>query len=240
MLLTQAMLDKYLCNDIVFQQLNDVTKGDDASFCSHQWLRDSAPKRLIYQRMYSDLMVNAVPRETRVLDVRGGYTALTRLLLRHCEYTLLDIMAHDDHEALRAKERELGRPFWENDDWFNFQPQENYGIILANDIFPNVDQRLGAFIEKYLPFCQELRLSLTYYNTPRWYRVKRTDGEEIFHMMAWDGVQTWRSLEPYVAHIQDAQLDILLQNPPSLFANGRQVCLVALRADKINHNVEKK
>lgn len=102
-------------------------------------------------------------------------------------------------------------------------------MVIANDLFPNVDQRLALFIDKLLPYCKEMRLLLTYYNSPRFYKVKRVDGNEIFYIQAWEGFQTKRFLEKYAERITNPDLDGLLENRPSIFPNGRLVCYVVLK-----------
>lgn len=230
-LLMPTMLEAYLRDDVILRLLNEHSRSGDEAFTTQQWLHASAPKRCIYHELYGDLL-NGSQRGPRVLDVGGGYTALSRLLARHTEYTLLDIMSHDSPEGVRAVEREEGCSFLIDRDWLQFAEAGNeYDLIIANDLFPNVDQRLDLFLERYLPRCVELRLSLTYYNTPRWYAVKRLDGEEVFHTVAWDGETTRRVLERFTAHLDRPRLSTLLENPPSLYSNGRQVCLARLRGE---------
>ena len=66
-------------------------------------------------------------------------------------------------------ETEVGRRFISRRDWLSFNATGQFDVIIANDVFPNVDQRLVLFIEKFLPATQEIRLSLTYYNELRFY-----------------------------------------------------------------------
>ena len=155
--------------------------------------------------------------------------ALSRLLVQNHDYTLLDIMAHDNQTALRDLETKMERSFWQNTDWAQFEPQQPYDLIISNDLFPNTDQRLALFLEKYLPYCHEMCLSLTFYNTPRYYSVKRLDADEIYNILAWDGWQLKHVLETYAGQIEEPRWDIFEQSLPSLFTNGRQVCLVKLR-----------
>lgn len=119
---------------------------------------------MIYSHLYGDLLK---PRGLRrsILDVGGGFTALSRLLIRQHNYHLMDILAHDPPEMLRSVEGHLGQAFWISADWQAAEPGL-YDIVIANDLFPNVDQRLSLFLRKYLPICAEMRLSLNYYNTP--------------------------------------------------------------------------
>lgn len=226
-----AMQKAYEKEDRVLEFLNATCRANDSSFTSHRWLLDSLPKRMIYQFMYGDLL-RAGSERRRILDVGGGYCSLTRGLLERHEYTLLDIMAHDSHKKLRAIEESLSKHFWIQADWNVFRAQNEYALIIANDLFPNVDQRLELFIEKFLPFCCEMRLSLTYYNSPRFYLVKRMDANEVLCLLAWDGIQTRQVMEKYITRIKVPKLELLLQDRPSLFANGRQVCVVRLQGDR--------
>ncbi|KAA3646367.1 MAG: class I SAM-dependent methyltransferase [Chloroflexi bacterium] len=231
MLFNEALLETYRQNDVVLQLLNTTSETDDANFTSQQWLRESFPKRMIYSYLYGDLL-NQATQPRKVLDVGGGYTALTRLLAQKHDYLLLDILAHDNNTELLQVETAFDNRFWSNTDWYEFNPQSGYDLVIANDIFPNVDQRLEIFLDRYLPHCHELRLTLTYYNVPRWYKVKRTDAKEIFHMLAWDGEQVSQVLDGYLDRIASPDLSYLQKNPTSLFANQRQVCMVVLHGDK--------
>jgi hypothetical protein len=104
-----------------------------------------------------------------------------------------------------------------------------FDVVIANDLFPNVDQRLALFLDKFLPVANEIRLSLTYYNQPRFYRCRSLTSEEIFCMLAWDGEQTARTLMRYREQVVGAGFSELERQGPSLYENGRQVCLVTLR-----------
>lgn len=226
-ILNKVQLHKYLADDVILRSLQDVAHDEDGRFTSHRWIMDSAPKRMIFQKLYGDLLNS--PDSQRVLDVGGGYTALSRVLRSRHDYWTMDIMAHDDRELFQRFHESFDDPFWLDSDWYAYPADDLWDVIIANDLFPNVDQRLAMFLEKYLPVCNELRLSLTYYNATRWYAVQRLDGDEIFHMMAWDGQQLRRVLEPYASRIDEPCLECLGENPPSLYANGRQVCVLRMR-----------
>ena len=105
-------------------------------------------------------------------------------------------------------------------DWYTFEPKD-YDVIIANDLFPNVDQRLGMFIEKYGLHCKEMRLSLTYFTTPKWYTAKRTDGDEILTMQSFTFWQIKDIIDRYQV-IREEQYQ-------GEFANGRKVWLVWLK-----------
>jgi hypothetical protein len=227
----QDMLQHYAENDTVLSLMEAAaTKGDDR-FTSNRWLKESLPKRLIFYHMYGDLLEGS-SFSKKILDIGGGFTSLTRMMMARHDYRLLDIMAHDDHGWVLDVEKTSGNAFWINDDWYNWKPDREYDVVVANDLFPNVDQRLPMFLDKYLPFAVEVRVSLTFYNIPRWYQVRRTDGDEIFHMMATSGEQTAKILESYKPFIREPHLEELSVDHTSLFPNGRQVCMTIFKGEK--------
>jgi hypothetical protein len=184
----------------------------DAGFASHTWLLDMPAKRMIFADVYRELLSDFKGEKKRVLDIAGGYSGITRELVHKHSYTLVDTMVHDDHIALSKIEKEIGS-FWQNKNWFDFTPDGMYDYIIANDMFPNVDQRLEAFIKKYRPFAKKLIITLTCYDNGRSYQTKRVDAEEEIVVSAWNTGMTGF---------------VLGQNLPgakgeSLFENGRIV-----------------
>lgn len=226
---------QYKKKDPILKLLESSSSNFDNKFTSHQWLLESITKRMIYFYMYGDLLSENLEPKT-VLDVGGGYSSLTKILLKKHNYTLLDLMAHDSEDMVEQIQSILEKRFWRDIDWYDFEPRNHYDLIIANDLFPNVDQRLETFFDKYLPLCDELRLLITYYNTSRWYKVKRIGADEIFHMMAWNGVHVKQILKKYIDSSNEKKLNQLLGNPPSLFSNNRQVCMIKLRGGKIIRN----
>jgi hypothetical protein len=224
-----VQLERYKQDDRILRALEEACQAGDEVFSSHRWLVESLPKRMIYWRMYGDLLEGAKGSQ-RILDVGGGYCALTRRLLKQHAYTLLDTLDNDDPGSLRAIEQSMGKRFWEQEDWSDCKTAARYDVVLANDLFPNVDQRLASFIDTFLPRCGEMRISLTYFNRMQCYRAKRMDGTEILHVLAWNGAMVRQVLEKYARHIVEPRLDRLAEDLPSLFKNNRQVCLVTLRA----------
>jgi len=202
----------------------------DTSFATHRWLLDSLEKRMVFFQIYNDLIYSREEGK-KILDVGGGFCSLTRTLLKYHDYQLLDIMAHDETESLIEIEKACKKTFWTNCDWNLFNIEEKYDIIIANDLFPNVDQRLERFLDKCLPWCNEIRLSLTYYNNYKSYQVKRVDADEIFNILAWDNLRLLRSLDKYKERIHGYDSDILLRGSASIFANGRRVCVVNIKGD---------
>jgi len=97
--------------------------------------------------------------------------------------------------------------------------------VIANDIFPNVDQRLELFLERYLPVSREIRMSLTYYNYSKFYITKRLDADEIFCQLAYNGEQIKNILNKYI----NEDFDILLKKMPSLFQNNRLIFIIKIK-----------
>ncbi len=225
-----ALLNAYKKNDSILKLLLSSNDKFDQQFTSHKWLLDSVSKRLVFYYMYGDLLEDGEKKS--VLDVGGGYTSITKEFIKRHDYTLLDIMAHDDHSKLKKLERKIGVPFWKNTDWYNFKLKKKYDLIIANDLFPNVDQRLEAFIKKYLPVAKEIRISLTYYNSPRFYKVKRFGADEIFFIVPWNEVQVAQALTPFKKYIARYKSAIFKKHSKSIFANGRSVVMIKISSDK--------
>ena len=225
-ILDQTMLDAYAECDLTAKRLNAYEQPGDAAMVCQKWLRDTLSKRCIYEHLYGDLLDEAVSQ--RVLDVGGGLTSLTRLLVQRHDYCLAEILSHDTRVDAARIAREAGREFLVEGDWLSL-PKADWDIVIANDLFPNVDQRLNRFIATFLPNCRELRLSLTWYDTPRHYFVRRLDGDEVFCFLAWDGAQLQTVLDCYADRVAVYSPDFRNSVGTSLYANGRQVVLVTLR-----------
>lgn len=222
-LVTQAMLEEYERADGIARLLAEQETEADKQLVCHQWLAGSAPKRMIYEALYGDLLAEG---GKKVLDVGGGLTALAKVLAAKNDYTLTDLLAHDVA---------LGGDYYRRliqEDWHaagDLEPP--YDVVIANDLFPNVDQRLALFLEKFLPLAREIRLSLTYYKEPRFYVTKRLDGDEILTLLAWDHEQTRRVLERFTAQITAPDFDLFDRENPSVYPNKRQVMLVTLKGE---------
>lgn len=162
----------------------------------------------------------------------GGYNALTKILAANSEYTLLDIMAHGGSEYIEKVSKKYNIK-WLKTDWYTTKQMEDYDIIVANDIFPDVDQRLELFIERMLPHCRQLRLVLTYYNKPCFYTTKRIDDSEIMTFLSWDGEITALKLRKYFgrSNADENELNYMAGNFDSIFYNGRQVSYITIRGE---------
>jgi len=232
LLLTPEDLAAYLATDPVAARLGEPAGGPGTDFVTHRWLQDTPAKRLLFWRLYGDVLRGEAAGRT-LHDVGGGVTGLTPALAAGCRYRLVELMAHDDAERLEPLAAAAGGEFWDLRDWAAGPLDEELDLVVANDLFPNVDQRLGPFLEHVLPRCREVRLSLTFYPTPRFYKVRRVDGDEVFHVMAWDGPALARALAPWAARLPAGALEALATGyPESLYPNGRQVAALTLPGDR--------
>lgn len=230
MIYNENNLKDYLKNDWILDLLKNEEDEWSKSFRSHIWLTEMDNKRMIYGSIYGDLLQNKDNK--KILDVGGGFSSLTNVLIRNHNYVLLDFFAHDKQDALEHLKRQHRKEFLKEAEWSE-EVVNDYDIVIANDIFPDVDQRLELFIERYLPHCKELRLLLTYYNIPKWYFTKRIDDTEIMTFLSWDGEILALKLKKYMdrSNITDSELNVIKINNESIFQNGRQVCYVVLKGD---------
>lgn len=210
-------LFKYTTNDFIKKILNDFENQDDCYYTSHNWLKNDIVKRYIFSNIYDEIIKSS---GKKILDIGGGYSSVTKKFIENHDYTLLDIMSHDCHISFDRFSKKI-QLNWINYDWFEYEINDHYDIIIVNDLFPNVDQRLDLFIKKYRPYCDKLVFSLTYYNNERFYKVKRTDADEILFLKALNGEELYNVLIKYNS---DLNLSFFKQeSTESLFRNGRSV-----------------
>lgn len=154
---------------------------------SERWLCESEAKRMIAWAVYEDWLRTW---GGLVLDVGAGRSSITLRLGDQHVYTVCELP----------------------DDWTIVDPGR-FDRVIAVDVFPNVDQRLAQFLERFGGLT--MRLVLTTY-ADRSYRARRIDGDEVLTVKAWTAEDLRRVLPD-------------LPEPPraSLFPNGRQVCLYA-------------
>lgn len=146
---------------------------------------------------------------------------------------MLDFLAHGGERYAELFFKEYGVKLL-CEDWYKEGIADNYDVIVANDIFPDADQRLELFIEQALKHCKELRLVITYYNTPRFYTAKRTDDLEILTFLSWDGEITAMKLSKYLDKVIQTsadELDYIRGNKESIYWNGRGVCGIRFRGE---------
>lgn len=212
-----AGLNKYKRTDRIigyFNFLNAIgrCKYSSTDYEASRWLRESIQKRFIYINTYLNFNFPHYDKPS-LLDVGGGYTTLTQCLIAHFDYALLDCYIKPPKEIKHIFQ-----------DWYDYKLKtaDTWDYIIANDIFPNVDQRLELFMDKYKDRCKKMILNLTYYNKPKWYKVIRADDTaEKLVMSAWQGKQLGIILSKYDKTIQ-SRFDFDKKRK-SIFTNGRIV-----------------
>lgn len=222
----RAFVEAALDNDLVQMWLSRHSEVSDEDLVCQRWLRQTPAKRAIWPFLYGDLFGEG-PRLS-IADVGGGLTALSAVLARRHAYALIDVLAHDDVRKAASMETRAGRQFIHAHDWIESQ-EGTFDVVIANDLFPNVDQRLELFLDAFLHRTRRMLLSLTFYENARWYATKRIDADETLYMLAWNGAQVKNVMEARADAIVDADFGIFDKLPQSIFANGRHVCLVELR-----------
>lgn len=221
-------LDRYLIGDTVSKRYSAL--GEDTlqrQLKCQLWLEATPAKRMIFSRLYGDILEK--PSYNTIVDVGGGLTALTPALAANADYWLIDPLHHDTHEHVSAVLASAHRLNLQRCDWLEATPKLQAQILIANDLFPNVDQRLSLFLDWAIPRSLQIRLSLTFYNSPRWYQTQRVGGEEQLCVLAYDGIQTRQALLPHASRIDGWRPDVFETREPSVFPNGRHVVLVTLR-----------
>lgn len=213
----KRLFDQYMKKDTILRLMDEWSEAGDEEAPSQKWLRALPPKRMTFYFMYGDLLFPK--KRVKVLDVGGNWSAFTRKLGEMHDYTILEIMDIPSIPFVKVVKH----------DWYEDFGTEEYDVIMANDIFPTNDQRLQLFIDRFLPRCREMRLSITWFTEPKFYKTMRVDGDEVMYLQAWDGSRVYVCLMEWVDRIIDADLDGLFKSRKSIFANGRQVCIAFLK-----------
>ncbi len=225
--ISPALLETYLRSDPVARLAAEAQPG--AAMTSQRWLDETPAKRFIYHELYADCLSPGGPAS--LLDVGGGLTALTPLLAAGRRYGLIDPLFHESPESVAAIRQASGGFEHMVADWHATEAGD-WDVIVANDLFPNVDQRLALFLEWAVPKAREVRLSVTFHNTPRWFTLQRAGLDERLTMLAFDGARTRAALEAFAARIDGWWPDLFDGNDGSVFPNGRQVVTLSVKGDR--------
>ena len=146
---------------------------------ANDWLLKMPWKRSLAWLMYGDLLGNrAAPRN--ILEIGGSLSYITLELARRHRYRLLEKANHETADDYRRIEQHLHLDVVQIGDWFDYDVSlQPLDLLIANDLFPNTDQRLYELIDRFLPLINELRLSLTYYEDTFFEVTRDTSGERL-------------------------------------------------------------
>ncbi len=222
-------LQEYMQGDRIKSLMGECSDPQDTRLVCQQWLENMPAKRMIFDDLYGDLLFSKHEnRNTKVIDVGGGLTCLTRRLATQTRYTLIDPLVHDDDNSILAAERNSPTFCALRKDWYETAP-DHVDLVIANDIFPNVDQRLELFLDWASRRAKFLRLIVTVYNKVRSYRTKRLDADEQLWFLAWNGSHLINCLQNCGVEVPVELSAGLLQDDSSLYPNGRTVARVDIR-----------
>jgi hypothetical protein len=190
----QAAADQAFLSDIKDTARNFEEHG--ITGVANQWLLSMPWKRCLAFRLFADLLESDQPQNRSVLEVGGSLSYFTYQLATRHNYILLESVTHEDQADYRHVENETGKSFLKIGDWADFEPETGHDVVIANDVFPNVDQRLYEFVDRFLPIAKELRLTLTYYEDTV-FEVRRISSGEILTMKPWG----LREMHHFVSHL---------------------------------------
>jgi hypothetical protein len=226
-LVDQEMLEGYLADDGVAKLYASIDPRAPARKLQCQsWLESTPAKRMIFDRLYGDIL--RTPSRAKVVDVGGGLTALTPLLASKCDYFLIDPLHHDSEDDVRSATESSPKFHLDRSDWHTSQACAHAEVIIANDLFPNVDQRLALFLDWALRRAPTVRLALTFYNSARWYETQRIGAAERLCVLAFDGARTRAAMAPYAHRVRGWRPDLFEATGASVYPNGRHVILATL------------
>jgi hypothetical protein len=194
---------------------------------ANAWYLQSAWKRALGVLVYGDLLKDS--EASRVLEIGGGLSGITLALANAHDYHLVDLATHEDETDYRRVEEHLARPFAVIGDWDSLSTPEIQDVIIATDLFPNVDQRLDGFLTKYLPCAREMRLTLTYYEHTAW-QVRRVSSGETLTIKPWGLADVTRVLDELADEFgsYDRGELVYVDYEGTLFANRRNILFVRL------------
>ena len=81
-LMTRTTLDQYLGSDRILERIASLSTPGDENLTCQKWLLTTPAKRMIFDRLYGDLIDGNVTLKRRILDVGGGLTSFTRHLAK--------------------------------------------------------------------------------------------------------------------------------------------------------------
>lgn len=227
-LLDSKALESYAETDRIGKLLELHEDAAEAGFGCQAWLRDNIQKRLVADLVYGDALAS---QGSAYLDIGSGLTTLQRLIGGSNSLRLAEKMAHDPAGHLASFRALAPQVEVFEGDWFEDNEKGQYDAVFASDLFPNVDQRLSMFLDKYLPMTSRIIMSLTFYNTPRFYETRRTNADEFLYVLAWNGRMLETELKPYEGRLAGFRSGMFSEFNDSIFPNGRQVAVIEMKGD---------
>jgi len=192
-------------------------------FICNEWLISSLAKRMLFDEVYGDLLIPSSKR-LKILAVGGGVNLAQKLIANNHDYTVIDILNYDKKETSEYFFKMHGIKLINNDWFFCMADFEKFDLIIANDLFPNVDQRLDDFLQAVYNSGASFRILLTFYDN-KFYSAKRVEGDEIVFMKAWNLQNVKASLKNSLLHVPKEIAASLNNASSTLFSNNRRVAL---------------
>jgi hypothetical protein len=212
------------------READNLFREVGATAVSNNWHLQSPWKRALAVLVYGDLLAGGPTR--RIREVGGGLSGITVGLARTHDYSLVELATHEGEKDYRAVEDRIGRRFVTVGDWDQLPAPDAQDVVIANDLFPNVDQRLEAFLARYLPTTREMRLTLTYYENTVW-QVRRVSSGETLTVKPWGLREVTGTLDRLAGEFgpYDRSQLVYEDYEGKLFTNRRNILWVRLVRD---------
>ena len=172
--------------------------------------------------MYGDLI--SLSKGRKVLDIGGGINMLQKKIASKNQLTVVDLLSHDDKDVA-ARYCSANNINLVCKDWLEYfeVEEKKVDLLIACDLFPNVDQRLKVFLNYAKKTSKEVRILLTYYDD-RYYHVKRVGADEQMFVKAWSDTEIKDCLLKFIGKAKN--IEVHLDKNESLFRNGRYISLL--------------
>lgn len=203
---------------IFLQELN----LSGTNFLSDRWMKENPNKLSIYLNMYQDLFNS----NNEIFDIGGGISILSKLLSMGNNYTLIDPLVNEPRSEILLNFLIANRIRHIENDWYEILEKQvkKESVVVANDFFPNIDQRIVAFLELAERKKFYFRITLTWYSFLKYYKVQRTDADEQMILAQFQEFDIEKILAKY---IEKSRIDYVLNNATdSFFENQRKICIL--------------
>jgi hypothetical protein len=220
---SEKNLNTYSVNDYILPLVipNSYDKVFSENFICNQWLISSKIKRMLFHEIYGDLLVPGNKR-LKILDIGGGVNLIQKVIAKNHDYTVIDILSHDSKCEDFYKMHKINLL---NSDWsVCIKNLGKFDLVISNDLFPNVDQRLDEFLKSIFDIGNKFRILITFYSN-KFYFVKRIDADEVMCLKSWNLQNVKDSLINSPFRVPKEILDQLNNASSTLFSNKRKVAL---------------